>query len=1018
MVPLDDDDEKRVEEHDDDNDDERYSSSRRDRRDEHTTVALEGESAADNDDDNEGAIDVAESANTDITEENESSPTAEAAAAAARRRVSVETSASFVKRLAFQFVLLLAAGVCYMLMFAGPGIGFGADVRFRFSFFFFFLSVFFMRYFFFFFLVFQLIRFVVEYEVLVDEFVIVGASIMLLMYITDFSHWTGHWKKLKKALLAVVFLALTFAALVASKLVPGAAIAVYVLVLPCFIWLVKYVFYKPLHPALFARSMGIALLAISAISATVWVGWVFYNNYVWTRETKILFNQFVDCQNNTLVAPTTTTTTTTAATAAVNVTLTTMESSLTTIEMATTMATTVLDSSVANGTTASASASYDDDVSTCLVAWMVWASPLLGACNAFVFGLLALLLARTFREGDQQPLTMALKLFIGAMAMAAVCLWVAAAIAGAGLGINSAVQYLVGVTILVATGTMVTTIGWQRLTEYLMAVPLIKKLTASLLTDWFKALFVLFLMPVFPVYFCASFLNQMVRRCISFGYRIDDPKERRLWLTLAAAIQFKMLKRWRWTSVLTKVMWIGLFYVIVQVGIGLLVTVFMSWLNDVLQDLPLYATTIIFFLIGVIMFLLPPVPGLPVFLTGGILLGKAGEPVFTFFGAIAYASAVCWVCKMFSLFLQQKAIGQGMSGSLYIRKTVGINSITIRAIRRLLRKPGLSMPKVMILIGGPDWPTSVLTGILRMSWIQMQIGTAPIIFLIIPMVGSGAFLLKTNEGGLWGPVSDVTIAVAALTQIIAILLAMYYISETAEQNYDELRNEPDDEEVAAAERAEAETLALKLARQSWFADDFPWWMRVLLVLGAISITICVYVLIVADELAFVPFSLTDNVAEKLDNNILNLVLVWGWVCIGLTTFTTLVLVILGRWTKYRLAHLPPGFQIPQSILNQLHPPPPPTSAATAHRGAGWRRARPSGRRRRVARRGGAGRLDSSPRGAARRAQNERRRSGTHHRRHVDAATGSGGGGGGARRQGAKEGARTLVNRDRHRRTAP
>jgi hypothetical protein len=278
----------------------------------------------------------------------------------------------------------------------------------------------------------------------------------------------------------------------------------------------------------------------------------------------------------------------------------------------------------------------------------------------------------------------------------------------------------------------------------------------------------------------------MVRRCVSFGYRIDDPKERRLWLTLAAAIQFKMLKRWRWTSVLTKVMWIGLFYVIVQVGIGLLVTVFMSWLNDVLQDLPLYATTIIFFLIGVVMFLLPPVPGLPVFLTGGILLGKAGEPVFTFFGAIAYASAVCWVCKMFSLFLQQKAIGQGMSGSLYIRKTVGINSITIRAIRRLLRKPGLSMPKVMILIGGPDWPTSVLTGILRLSWIQMQIGTAPIIFLIIPMVGSGAFLLKTNEGGLWGPMSDVTIAVAALTQIIAILLAMYYISETAEQHYDEL----------------------------------------------------------------------------------------------------------------------------------------------------------------------------------------------------------------------------------------
>jgi hypothetical protein len=731
---------------------------------------------------------------------------------------------------------------------------------------------------------------VIDYEWLISYLILVGGSIMFVLYVTDFSHWTGHFKKLKKVLLCLVGLATVLAALLASDRLPGAAIAVYFLIVPGVVWLVKYLFYKRLHPVLFGFSMGIALMAISFCLAAAWVIWVFQNEYYWTNDVKLKFNGFVACERElgmrTAAAATTTTTMTMT---------TTTTTPMTTVE--------------------SAAA----EVPICLEAWVMWAAPLLGAANSFVFGLTGLLLARAFKRqtGDAPPIDKALKLFLLCLSMSVVLLWVAGAIAGAGIGINNAAQYLVAVTILVVCGAMISTIGWQRLTNYWSTVPLARQLTASLLTDWFKALFVLFLMPVVPVYLFLSFLNQMVRRVASFGYEMSDAKERKLWLTLAVAIQFKMLKRWRWTSVLQKAMWIGLFYVIVQVGIGLLVTVFLSWINVALQELPLYAVTIIFFFIGIAMFLLPPVPGLPVFITGGILLGKAAEEQFTFFGAVAYGIGVCWLCKQASLLLQQKMIGQGMSGSLYIRKTVGVNSITIRAIRRLLRKPGLSVPKVMILIGGPDWPTSVLTGILRLSWLQMQIGTAPIVFLIIPMVASGAFLLKTSEGGLWGPLTDVTIAVAALSQIVAILLAMYYISDTAEKCYDELRAEPDDEEVAAAERADAEKTALTLARQSFYAEDFPWWMGALLMFGTLSISVSCYILIIIPAQAFLPFSLTDSVEAKLNNDLLNLVLPYGWAVIGLTTFTTVVLVVLGRWTKYRITHLPPDFQIPRSIALQL-----------------------------------------------------------------------------------------------------
>ena len=52
--------------------------------------------------------------------------------------------------------------------------------------------------------------------------------------------------------------------------------------------------------------------------------------------------------------------------------------------------------------------------------------------------------------------------------------------------------------------------------------------------------------------------------------------------------QLYVIKRWRWTSVLLKIMWFGVFYVMVNVGVAKLVTLFMSWLNGALTGLGLF----------------------------------------------------------------------------------------------------------------------------------------------------------------------------------------------------------------------------------------------------------------------------------------------------------------------------------------------------------------------------------------------------------------------------------------------
>lgn len=94
---------------------------------------------------------------------------------------------------------------------------------------------------------------------------------------------------------------------------------------------------------------------------------------------------------------------------------------------------------------------------------------------------------------------------------------------------------------------------------------------------------------------------------------------------------------------------------------------------------------------------------------------------------------------------QQKIIGEQMGTSVWVKSRVGLNSHAVKAIRLILQRPGLDRGKVMILVGGPDWPTSVLTGILRLPYLGMMIGTLPILLPVAFTVVAGGCMLKTDQ---------------------------------------------------------------------------------------------------------------------------------------------------------------------------------------------------------------------------------------------------------------------------------
>jgi hypothetical protein len=171
----------------------------------------------------------------------------------------------------------------------------------------------------------------------------------------------------------------------------------------------------------------------------------------------------------------------------------------------------------------------------------------------------------------------------------------------------------------------------------------------------------------------------------------------------------------------------------------------------------------------------------PVYLSGGVLLTASAMRVFeeehgagsgtAFMLGILYSSAVCFLLKLCAVVLQQEGIGKNLGKKVSVRMAVGVNSTSIRAIGRILGAPRLSMRKVLILCGGPDWPTSVLTGILGLDVKKMLLGTLPVYFLVLPTCAAGAMELKKGESALYRSLAGVILALSAAAQAVALMAA-------------------------------------------------------------------------------------------------------------------------------------------------------------------------------------------------------------------------------------------------------
>jgi hypothetical protein len=300
----------------------------------------------------------------------------------------------------------------------------------------------------------------------------------------------------------------------------------------------------------------------------------------------------------------------------------------------------------------------------CTAAYLLWASPLAVSAGCLVFSGVSRSLARSLdAHGPAQ--FFGLRVLVTLILVAVMGLWVGASLAGAGGGLANAVFSMAVFGIAVLCGTIGGAVGWHHLEEAVEQVPMVRKLLVYMHHDFAKALMVWFIgIPFYPFFLALSAANQFARKhvtpkCINFELPPPPPtvgpdgkadSERFPWVTAKASSQLAAISRWHWTSVLTYTYYVTMALIVLQVFMAKGVVTVMAAVNLGLRPLPFGAITVIFYCIGLGMFLLPPVPGVPVYMAGGVILVSAGykngDGVFSFWEAIFVTILVCFFIKV------------------------------------------------------------------------------------------------------------------------------------------------------------------------------------------------------------------------------------------------------------------------------------------------------------------------------------------------------------------------------------
>lgn len=495
---------------------------------------------------------------------------------------------------------------------------------------------------------------------------------------------------------------------------------------------------------------------------------------------------------------------------------------------------------------------------------------------------------------DTSKLEKAMRHFILMISGLVLTIWVSASVAGASMRLASTIFAFCFAGIACIFIWIYLEIGQRAITTAVKNSKIMQSLVQIATSDWFRACLVIGFNILIPMFFIMNLVNQKVRKGRGIVPK-DAPR-----FTDGAMKLIVNLEKWNWASILVKAnLWIMLYWLF-SIGVAKITYVFLSILIEWLGNFQYIVVLGMFFVVGFIMFMLPPVPGIAVYISSGIVCSaRARTESFGFVGGTLWAVVLSFVLKICAV-CGQYAIGYFMGKSVKVQQTIKVDKVGVRGIERILSMRGLKLPKVAVLVGGPDWPTSVLCGILKLNLLQCCIGTTPVIFVSTPCVIAGAFMANpegkvappectyppretTREGSSadnavvekWGTLATTMLTASLGIQLVSAIAAVYFIQEVVHKHSEELaKPRKEHEAVAALTRKEAEFNATFNEVTDWKVLSNP--LKILIVASMTSMLSCNFVFVFMDPICFRPFQLTSRICddfadEGLQSNVLELV---------------------------------------------------------------------------------------------------------------------------------------------------
>jgi hypothetical protein len=509
---------------------------------------------------------------------------------------------------------------------------------------------------------------------------------------------------------------------------------------------------------------------------------------------------------------------------------------------------------------------------TCLDAFFIWAMPLFVSLYLFFLSHMSVYVKIDDLNAAPQGFSRLIMLLVFG-------LWCAASLSASNAGVTNAfMAFLLFAGLSVAV--VFIFVHSRKSAEERLLDPFLQAMQErfAMHADWIRGATVLLGGPIALGYYVLSFCIQMVR--LTGFNKLVNPmpvEHRNYWVTKTAYGQYRSVCGWRWTSVLQKSLWIGVVIQCFSVLITKFTYLFLAWLKVEVKTMTLGSVTVIMIVIGLLLFLFPPIPGVPVYFTAGIILVAAGEQELGLPMAITYACVVSLLLKLLACACQQKLIGSPMKNKVGIRQAVGVNSNLMRTTKLVLSKPGLSAVKIAILVGGPDWPTSVLTGILDLPLLPCLIGTLPVVVIIVPTVLSGSFVYLAEKYTWAGTASAISTSLTGLVIMAMPMMTMYHIERAMEENKDELARMPLDKEVLRADENEEQRRLLYLELTKW--QVLPRWLKSVLIVGNMFMFMSCYLALAAGGACFREFTMSDSIETDLGGDPWSLIKFLGWVSI-------------------------------------------------------------------------------------------------------------------------------------------